>query len=154
MQRRKLTVMNAVMNDMVGLITLGVEDLERSRDFYSAGLGWSPVLDVENEVVFYQVGHGLLFALFGAKDLATDVGAPIVRGNSFSLAHLVEHPSDVADFLARAEKAGATIVKEAQKAEWGGHHGYFADLDGYLWEIAHNPGIVVAEDGTVTFRDS
>lgn len=141
------------MQPRLDLLTVGVHDLDAARRFYFDGLGWTAVLDVPGEVVFVQVNHGLLLAFFGAQDLAADMGAdvgPVVPGSGFTLAHNVDSPDAVRTALAQAEAAGATIVKPAQRAEWGGFHGYFVDPCGIRWEVAHNSGLHVAPDGTVT----
>lgn len=137
------------MDQRLQLVTLGVTDLARSRNFYSAGLGWSPTLDLD-EIVFYQVGPGLLLSIFPLAELAADVGHPATAGSSFSLAQVVDSPADVRAALDRARKAGARVLKEPQHASFGGYHAYFADPDGHRWEVAHNPGWTVSDDGTVT----
>jgi catechol 2,3-dioxygenase-like lactoylglutathione lyase family enzyme len=144
------------MEQRLSLLTLGVPDLAEARRFYVDGLGWRPTLDLP-EVVFLQVAPGVLLSLFGAVSLAEDAGVPPPApglASSFSLAHLVGSPDDVAAVLATAEAAGATVVKPAQRAFWGGTHGYFADPAGFLWEVAHNPGISVDPDGTVSFTEA
>ncbi|MEU3554758.1 VOC family protein [Streptomyces fragilis] len=133
----------------LSLVTLGVGDLLVSRRFYSEGLGWSPLLDLD-EVVFYQMGPGLALALFPLADLAADVGSPATAGTPFTLARNVGSPAEVDEAMARAAAAGAKVLKPAQRAAFGGYHGYFADPDGHRWEICHNPGWSVAEDGTVS----
>lgn len=138
------------MKQDIRVVTLGVEDLARSRAFYSEGLGWTPLSDLD-EIVFYQAGFGLVLALWPLRDLAADVGSPLVRGGSFSLGHNVDSPREVDEVVERARRAGATILKEPQPAPlFGGRQGYFADPDGYVWDVVYNPGLTVAEDGTVT----
>lgn len=134
----------------VELITLGVSDLARSRRFYVDGLGWEPALDLD-EVVFIQVGHGLLLGLFSASGLADDSGATVAADGHppFSLARTFDSEDEVDDAVAEARSAGAAVTKEPQRAFWGGYHAYFADPDGFLWEMAHNPGLTVDDDGTV-----
>ena len=150
------------MRQHVHFITLGVADVAASRRFYVDGLGWTPTFENE-DVVFVQVAPGVLLALFGAHDLAADIaGGPGVRqhevgstmrpaaGVPIALAHNVSSPAEVAQVLAEAAAAGATILKPAQTAAFGGVHGYFADPDGLAWEVAYNPGWSVADDGTVS----
>lgn len=137
------------MNQQLNLVTLGVEDLKASRQFYSHGLGWTPLLDLD-EIVFYQIGKGIALALFPLTDLGTDAGHPATAGTPFTLAQNLDSPAEVDAAMHRARAAGATVLKEAQTAAFGGYHGYFADPDGHRWEVCHNPGWSVADDGTVT----
>lgn len=137
------------MNQQLNLLTLGVEDLEASRRFYSQGLGWTPLLDLD-EIVFYQVGKGLALGLFPLADLGADTGHPATPGTPFTLAQNLGSPAEVDEAVRRARTAGATVLKEPQRAAFGGYHGYFADPDGHRWEVCHNPGWSVADDGRVT----
>ncbi len=138
------------MDQHLSLVTLGVDDLHASRAFYSDGLGWTPVLDLD-EIVFYQVGAGLILGLFPLSELGLDAGIEAVRGTSFSLASNLDSEAAVDAAVDRARRAGATVLKEPQHASFGGYHAYVADPDGHRWEIAHNPGLVVDADGTVRF---
>ncbi len=144
------------MRQRLDFVTIGVRDLAASRRFYVEGLGWEPTLDLP-EVVFLQVGHGLLLGLWPVEDMEADVGGDAAgsraepgSGAPFTLAHNVDSDQAVVEVLASAEAAGATILKQAQRAGFGGFHGYFADPDGFRWEVAHNPGWSVAPDGRVT----
>ena len=140
------------MEPRLDLLTLGVPDLAAARRFYVEGLGWEPALEVEGEIVFIQVGHGRLLALFGSDDLDADIGLPPVegeRGAGITLAHNVGSEAEVELALERAEAAGATILKPAQRADFGGFHGYFADPAGFRWEVCHNPSWRVEPDGRV-----
>jgi len=141
-----------MMNPLVHLITLGVTDLGDARRFYVDGLGWEPVFEVPGEVIFIQVGHGLLLGLFGAAALDADVGQPVDRvaqPSPFSLAQILDTEDQVTATLEAAEAAGATILKSGQPADFGGFHGYFADPSGFRWEIATNPGWSLGPDGKV-----
>ncbi|KRD41083.1 hypothetical protein ASE27_18405 [Oerskovia sp. Root918] len=146
------------MEPRVSLITLGVRDVARARAFYVDGLGWAPVNEVLGEVVFLQVGHGLLLSLWRRADLLEEAGPGIHEGHHgpepvtpVALAHNVGSPAEVDDVLASALAAGGSVVVHAQVRAWGGYSGYFADPDGFRWEVAHNPGLVVSDDGRVTF---
>lgn len=140
------------MDQHLSLVTLGVGDLDVSRTFYSDGLGWTPVLDLD-EIVFYQVGHGLLLGLFPLSELGADAGAPATQGTPFSLASNMDSEAAVDAAVHRARAAGATVLKEPQHASFGGYHAYLSDPDGHRWEIAHNPGLLVDGDGTVRFTE-
>src|SRR3954451_4287857 len=141
------------MEPCIDLLTLGVPDLDAARRFYLDGLGWEPVLEVPGEVTFVQVGHSRMLALFGAQYLVDDIGggppADAPRGAGVTLAQIVDDVPEVAAVIARAEAAGGTVLKPAQDAFWGGHHGYFADPAGFVWEVAYNPGFRVDADGRV-----
>ena len=141
------------MKPCVHFITLGVSDLAASRRFYVEGLGWPTAFDVPGEITFIQVGHGLLLALFGTAALEADIGrrgTPTTGPAPFTLAQVVDTEDEVIAVLDAARAAGATILKPAQRGDFGGFHGYFADPDGFRWEVATNPGWSVASDGTVS----
>jgi catechol 2,3-dioxygenase-like lactoylglutathione lyase family enzyme len=141
------------MEQRMSLVTLGVADLDRARRFYAEGLGWHPAFD-NGEVVFFQTG-GSVLALWPRAELAKDAQVP-AAGSGFSgiaLAHNVRSAAEVDAVLAEAAAAGATIVKPAEKAFWGGYTAYFADPDGHLWEIAWNPHWTMAADGSVSVAD-
>lgn len=145
-----MRVYDPAVDQRLQLVTLGVRDLAASRRFYVDGLGWVPSLDLP-EVVFLQVGHGLLLSLFGTTDLDADVGAAAAAGpGSFSLAQNVGSEAEVDAAQAAAVAAGGRVLKPAQPAAFGGYHCYVADPDGFRWEIAHNPGLTVHADGRVT----
>ena len=138
------------MDQRLSLITLGVDDLPRSRAFFETGLGWSPSTVAEG-VCFYQL-PGLGLALFGRGDLAEDARRPVDgRFSGITLAINERSPAEVDAVFAQALAAGATPLKPPQAVFWGGYSGYFADLDGHSWEVAHNPGCTIGEDGGTTF---
>jgi catechol 2,3-dioxygenase-like lactoylglutathione lyase family enzyme len=140
------------MDQRVSLITLGVADLAVSRRFYEA-LGWRCV-EVE-ETVFVQAG-GSAVVLWGREKLAADAGIEDSGNDGFggiALAQNVRSPEEVDAILAAAESAGATITKPAEKTFYGGYAAYFADPDGHLWEVAHNPGFTLTEDGALVLPD-
>ena len=139
------------MDPRLSLVTLGVTDLDAARRFYLDGLGWRPVLDA-GEAVFVQVGHGLLLSLYGREDLAREAGtaAGPVEPPPVTLAHNVGSEEEVHRVVDAVRAAGGTVVAAPSRASWGGVTAYVADPDGFRWEIAHNPGLVVGPDGTVT----
>ena len=140
------------MEPRVSLLTLGVSDLERAVTFYRDGLGW-PKSDVGgHEVAFFKAG-GVVIALFPRPSFAADadIDVDLVESGGFpriSLAHNVAEEEQVDSVLVEAAEAGATIVKEAQEIFFG-RHGFFADPDGFLWEVAWNPSFPMAEDGSI-----
>ena len=126
------------MKPHISIITLGVQDLERSRSFYCDGLGLTPS-ENSDSIVFIPL-RGLTLALFPKDKLAEDAQVS-GEGHNFSgitLAHNVETEGEVDALLQQAEQAGGRIIKHAQTAAWGGYSAYFADPDGYLWEVANN----------------
>jgi uncharacterized glyoxalase superfamily protein PhnB len=134
------------MRPQITLLTLGVDDLDRSVRFYHEGLGFPTdgIVGTELEhgaVAFFDLHHGLKLALYARSNIAWDAG--IEEGThsatEMTIAHNVRHKEDVDAVLDLAEKAGATITKPAEKKFWGGYGGYFQDPDGHLWEVAWNP---------------
>lgn len=126
------------MDQRVSLITLGARDIEGLAAFYEA-LGWRRVDSPDGVIAFDLIGQTL--GLYPRQALADEIGLPVdqLGHGAITLAHNVPAKGDVAPLLARAEAAGAKILKPAQDVFWGGHHGYFADPEGHIWEIAHNP---------------
>ncbi|MDQ1047287.1 VOC family protein [Streptomyces sp. V4I2] len=140
------------MEQRVTLITLGVSDLARAKAFYEA-LGWQGQ-EVE-ETVFFQAG-GLGLVLWGRDKLAADCGLEAGKADGFGgivLAHNVRSDAEVDELLAAVERAGGSVTKPAAVNEIGFYSSAFIDPDGHAWEVAHNPGFPLAEDGTVTLPD-
>ena len=137
------------MKQAINFVTLGVGDLARSRQFYAA-LGWKESSSSNADIAFFQAGS-VAFALFAREALAEDANvAPLGSGFSgFTLAHNVESEEAVVDTIAEAVAAGATLVRPADKVFWGGFRGYFADPDGFLWEVCWNPFFPLDEQGRV-----
>ena len=136
------------MEQRISLVTLGVEDISRSRRFYEE-LGWRGQ-EVE-ETVFFQAG-GQAVVLWGRDKLAADAGVAD-DGWTFggiALAHNVRSRQEVDELIAHAEAAGATISRPPAATFYGGYAGCFRDPDGHVWEIAHNPGFALDEDGNLT----
>ncbi|HWY04369.1 MAG TPA: VOC family protein [Candidatus Acidoferrum sp.] len=137
------------MEQRVSLVTLGVADLKRSREFYER-LGWRRSMAKAEGVVFFQAG-GMALALFPRQELAKDANVT-PQGDGFraiSLAYNARNRAEVNAVLDEAEAAGAKLVKPAQDALWGGYSGYFSDPDGFLWEVGWNPSFAMAEDGSI-----
>ena len=144
------------MEPRVSLVTLGVSDLQRSVAFYRHGLGWPKSNIGDDEVAFFKTG-GVVIALFPRVSFADDAGLDVddlEHGgfSRFSLAHNVAEEGQVDSVLKGAAEAGATIVKEAQEIFFG-RHGFFADPDGFLWEVAWNPSFPIAADGSIELPD-
>lgn len=140
------------MDQRVSLITLGVDDLARSRTFYEA-LGWQGQ-QVE-DTVFVQAG-ALAVVLWGRAALADDAGVPDTDAAAFrgiALALNVRSREEVDAALEEAGRAGATITRPAAETFYGGYAGYFADPDGHLWEVAYNPGFTLRDDGSLVLPD-
>ena len=137
----------------VTLITLGVDDLGRSRGFYGA-LGWSEAPGGTETVVFYQL-HGAVLGLFGKADLAADQGRPGAElgTGAMSLAQNFATEAEVDAAFEAALAAGATALKPPEKVFWGGYSGYWADPDGHVWEVAMNPFWPLAPDGSLTLPE-
>jgi len=132
------------MDSRISMITLGVNDLTRSVQFYEQGLGLSRQTSPP-EVAFFPL-NGTWLALFERQAVAADAQFPAGTASpeagvfpGFTLAHNLPSEAEVDAVMAEAIAAGATVTKPAQKTFWGGYAGYFADPDGYLWEVAHNP---------------
>jgi predicted lactoylglutathione lyase len=128
------------MDQRISFITLAVADLEASRAFYLDGLGWSAELDVPGEVVMIRTGQHLVLSLWAVDAFEAEVGA-IARGQGvppITLAHNVATESEVDEILELARRLGAAVA-QAERRDWGGYSGYFADPDGFRWEIAVNP---------------
>ena len=137
------------MEQRVSLITLGVADLDRSREFYER-LGWRRSMAKTEGIVFFEL-CGIAFSLYPRVELAKDINVSS-EGHGFSgitLAYNTRSREEVDSVLAQASGAGATLVKPAREAFWGGYSGYFSDPDGFLWEVAWNPSFQIAEDGSV-----
>lgn len=130
------------MNAHVSGISLGVDDVERSRRFYADGLGW-PIHQEQGEWVAFSVNGGSsVFGLLPRHVLAQDADAE-ADGSGFggvTFSYVVSSNERVDAILAEAERAGGTIAKPAEAPPWGGYGGYFADPDGYLWKVATGPG--------------
>ncbi|KQP88316.1 MULTISPECIES: VOC family protein [unclassified Methylobacterium] len=137
------------MQPRLTLLTLGVADLTRAVRFYEA-LGWTRSTYATEGVAFFQVG-GLVLSLYPRAALAGDAGiAPQGHGfRGFALAYNTASRAETDAVLTRAVEAGATLVKPAEDAFWGGYSGYFSDPDGALWEVAWNPDLLPLADGSV-----
>jgi catechol 2,3-dioxygenase-like lactoylglutathione lyase family enzyme len=138
------------MEPWISLMTLGVRDIERSRRFYRDGLGWPMSAASADDVAFFHTG-GVVLALYKRELLAADANLS-PEGSGFAgigLAHNVATRELVDAALEAAVAAGGTLLKSGTETEWGGYTGYFADPDGFLWEIAWNPDFPLREDGSI-----
>ncbi len=142
----------AAVEQRISLVTLGVDDLPRARQFYER-LGWRG--QQVQDTVFLQAGP-LVLVLWGRADLAGDCGLPDTPRTGFdgiALAHNVHAPAEVDEVLRQAAAAGARITRPAATTFYGGYAGVFTDPDGHAWEVAHNPGFVLGDDGSLTVPD-
>jgi catechol 2,3-dioxygenase-like lactoylglutathione lyase family enzyme len=141
------------MEPRITIITLGVKDFARAFRFYRDGLGFATHAKESDPIAFFQTA-GSRLALYPLDKLAEDISPELkisVGGfNGITLAHNVRTKEEVAQVLTLAEKAGGKIVKLAQDVFWGGHSGYFTDLDGYFWEVAWAPGSTFDEHGALS----
>ena len=130
------------------MVTLGVADHARAKAFYEA-LGWSPALDIQ-QTVFFKAG-GVVIVLWERSKLADDVGIPDegARFGGIALAQNVRSREEVHDAIEQARRAGAEITREPAETFYGGYAGYFRDVDGHAWEIAHNPGFGLDDAGNI-----
>lgn len=137
------------MEPRLSLITLGVADIARARRFYEA-LGFRASKASQESVTFLDAG-GAVLALWSRSALAADAGVPDSKPGFWgvALAHNARSEADVDKALADAVGAGANLIKPAAKTFWGGYAGYFADPDGHLWEVAHNPYFTLDAEGRV-----
>jgi len=137
------------MDQRISIVTLGVANLERSREFYER-LGWRRSAASNEGIAFFQAG-GMALALYPRDELAKDANLD-GAGRGFAgitLSFNARSREEVDAVLAEAQTAGAKILKPAQEAFWGGYSGYFSDPDGFAWEVAWNPSFAIAEDGSV-----
>ncbi|HEY9280029.1 MAG TPA: VOC family protein [Eoetvoesiella sp.] len=140
------------MEARISLITIGVDDLERSLRFYRDGLGLRTdgIIGTEFEygaVAFFQLQSGLKLGIWPRKSISRDTGLPLSApgATELTLGHNVGSKSEVDAVMKQAKDAGAVIVKEAEEVFWGGYAGYFQDPDGHVWEIAWNPKMFPAD---------
>lgn len=130
------------MDTRITFVTLAVADLAASRRFYVEGLGWAPAFEADGEVMFFRVGPTVMLSLWSRSGFEAEVGplGDAAATPPITLAHNMPDVAGVDAVMADAAAAGARIVRPAQQREWGGYSGYFADPDGFRWEIAYNPG--------------
>jgi uncharacterized protein len=142
------------MKPSLSLITLGVADYGRSKAFYE-GLGW-PVAWEAEETAFLQA-NGVVITLWSREKLAADMGIALDDGADWSgiaLAHNVGSPEEVDEIIEHARSLGAVITRDPTATFYGGYAGCFRDLDGHVWEVSHNPGFGLRDDGSVVLPAS
>ena len=135
----------------INIVTLGVDDLARSKAFYEA-LGWEIAGSAGEEICWFRTSDSYL-GLFGREDLAKDAGLrsePTAEFGGITLAICVASEAEVDAAFEAAVAVGVRILKPAEHADWGGYSGYFADPDGHPWEVAYNPSFPIGDDGRIT----
>ena len=135
----------------ISIVTLGVDNLAKSKAFYEA-LGWEVAGSAGDEICWFRTSDSYL-GLFGREALARDAGLrsePTAEFGGITLAINVESEAAVDSAFEAAEGAGARILKPAERTEWGGYSGYFADPDEHPWEVAYNPNFPIGDDGRIT----
>lgn len=136
----------------ITIICLGVTNMERAIRFYKDGLGFQTTeTRYDPPVIFFDTDQGIKLELFPVDLLAKDINAdnpPSIRSgfSGITLAYNVNSKEEVHQIIALAKESGAVIEKEPQDVFWGGYHAYFSDPDGYYWEVAYNPELIVEED--------
>lgn len=136
------------MQPRISLVTLGVADLARSRQFYEA-VGWTSTSAPDDDVVFFQSG-GMVFGIWDRSRLAEDSGVADTGGwGGVTLAHNLRSPEEVDRFIELARAAGGSVVREPAATFWGGYSGAFTDPDGHSWEVAHNPFWPIDDAGAI-----
>ena len=136
------------MEPRMSIVTIAVDDLDRASSFYEAmGLTRHRIKD---GVAFFQMG-GVILALFPRADAEKDAGVSFGDAPSrVYLAYNTRSDDEVGEVIALAEKSGGRIVKQAGRAFWGGWYGYFADTEGHVWEVAHNPDFPIDANGNIS----
>ena len=140
------------MDPRLHFLTFATRDLDTARRFYCDGLGWQPVMDVPGEILFFQVAPGLLLALFDTAKFDEDreAATPTTGVSGVTLSHNVGSPEQVTATVDRLVAAGGTVTKPPKPSPFGGiFAAHVADPNGIVWEIAHNPGWSIGEDGAV-----
>jgi len=134
------------MDQRISLVTLGAKDVPVLAAFYDA-LGWQRVETQDGVVAYDLIGQTL--GLYPLEKLAEDIGVPVdtLGRGAATLGYNVRDKADVAAILDRVEAAGGRVLKPAADVFWGGHHGYFADPEGHVWEVAHNPFSPLSDAG-------
>ena len=130
------------MDARITFVTLAVRDLAATRRFYVDGLGWQPAFEAPGEVIFVRVGAAVMLSLWDRAAFEAEVGAAAAGPGipPITLAHNMPDVAGVDAVMADAAAAGGEIVVPPAHRSWGGYSGYFADPDGFRWEVAYNPG--------------
>jgi uncharacterized protein len=143
------------MKQQLHFVTIATIDLDATRRFYGS-LGWTAVLDVPDEIIFYQSAPGQLLGFFLAAKFNADLALPGDHSqvSGLTLAHNVDSQQEVTTLANAMADAGGTILKPPQPGQFGGvFHAHIQDPNGVIWEVAHNPGWRINPDGTVHLSD-
>lgn len=138
------------MDQHLHLVTLGVRDFEKSKNFYAETLGWKLSGASQDDVAFFQAG-GVVFGIYPREKLAEDalVSSEGQGFSGFTLAYNARSESEVDEIISDLKSKGVKIIKEPQKVFWGGYSSYFADPDDFYWEVAYNPFFPFDENGNL-----
>ena len=142
------------LGQQVHFITVATASLDAARAFYRRGLGWSPLLDVGGEIIFFQVAPGVVLGLFDAEKFSEDLDVPaaVTGVSGVTLSHNVASREEVIATVETLRGLGAELLKAPRASAFGGvFHGHVKDPNGIVWEIAHNPGWEIDADGSVLF---
>jgi len=138
------------VQQQMSVVTLGIDDVARSRRFYVEGFGWTPVFETD-EIIFYQM-NGFVLGTWLRSPMAEDSARSAAGSSGFALAHNVENEAGVAPLMDQLVAAGGELLREAKAPPHGGLNGYVGDPDGHAWEIAFNHAWPISPEGYVTFK--
>jgi catechol 2,3-dioxygenase-like lactoylglutathione lyase family enzyme len=136
------------MKQNISFVTFAVDDFAKELTFYSDTLGWKPFNLIENTIAFFNTGS-FVFSICSYNELSEDTGFALTTKPylGVTLAQNVPNEQAVDEVFAHIRATGGTITKEPVRTSWGGYSGYFADPEGHLWEVAHNPQFEYGDDG-------
>ena len=139
------------MQQQISIITLAIEDVSKSKQFYIKGFGWQPIYQT-NDTLFYQM-NGFILSTWLKKELEQDIKQSILLSKEgITLAYFVSSSIEVQKLIDHLSRYGGTILRNADSPEHGGVRGYIADPDCHIWEIVWNPDFIINEKGCFTLN--